>query len=840
MSTGNLNTIRFENTGLGGGNSRLIKIGRKPGQLEPVGLIGILQNNNDMLFTGKVIFNPADPSLLSIPVCLKEVRYFENLATTTQIVNSQSRNSANFIAFKSPDVLADNVTYTLPTIGSLNQHLTINSISSTPTGVDAILQWSTAGGNVNSVIDFTVDNSLIRVDLPSGVKSVQQSLVALDDLGSLTGLTHIDLEHTAIESNDHAIEIDVNAAGFGDVKALDIVYITGAISAGSDEECILINVDETSSGALSRVVGLEVLTTDQGSAEVDAIAAGVGVHPIVQQSGVFGDANVILVLAVDQTVALSSGGAGNIAVFVADNDTVTITNATKFGEIEFIMDTFSSGAGIQPLFEFSDGATPTTWQSFSPADGTNGFRNNGAIAWSLASIPTWVIATSGDFEIRITRQRNALTTNPIMDLIQIAGVDGFTWDKNGDLIINVLTTNDNVIINEVNSGSNTKYGFRAGTVITSGTQNTLVGEDAGLVLINASDNTGIGYQAMDLLVSGSENTAIGSCALNQAITASDCVAVGFFAVGNSNRSRQTGIGYEALRFSAGDDQTACGYKSLKESDGDNSVGIGSFALMGINGASSGNDNVAVGYESSFKFETATQNVSVGNFTLRDIVDGADNVAVGFNAGKDVTEGKDNTFVGSASATLLTTGSNNIALGNDSGSAWTVGDSDNIAIGNIGVLGDSGEIRIGTSATHVKNFQQGIRGITTDNVDAVAVLVDSVGQLGTVSSSLKYKQNIKNMKSVKKIFKAMRPVQFNYICSDPEMESKNCKHRNYMNYGLIAEELVEILPELVIYDNEKPDTIQYQKLTGFFIKAIQELYSISSKLEDEILTLKSVF
>ena len=141
------------------------------------------------------------------------------------------------------------------------------------------------------------------------------------------------IDHTSVESDDHVLEIDCNAAGFGDVKAIDIAYITGAISTGEEEGVILINLDETAATG-GDVWGLEMISTE-GSADLMAgLFVGAGVGPIEQLSGVFADADTVLVNAVDETTDLSGGGAGNVSIFVADNDTMTIGSSAKFEEIE--------------------------------------------------------------------------------------------------------------------------------------------------------------------------------------------------------------------------------------------------------------------------------------------------------------------------------------------------------------------------------------------------------------------------------------------------------------------------------------------------------------------------
>ncbi len=244
------------------------------------------------------------------------------------------------------------------------------------------------------------------------------------------------IEHTASEADEHALAIIADAAGFGDMKAIDIGYITGAIGAGEDEGVILVNIDESEATG-GQVIALVVVTTTEGSEKVVAVATGVGVDPIAHNSGAFVNMDSLLVKAVDERAALISGGAGNVSVFVADNDTMTIGDADQWAETEFIVDTGASGAGIKPVWEYSTGVG--TWAAFTPTDGTNAFKNTGLVLWDPTDLAGWVVGTGSEFLIRITRTRNTLATTPILDLVQIADPVAYGWNKDGDLTIKGFT-----------------------------------------------------------------------------------------------------------------------------------------------------------------------------------------------------------------------------------------------------------------------------------------------------------------------------------------------------------------------------------------------------------------
>ena len=137
-----------------------------------------------------------------------------------------------------------------------------------------------------------------------------------------------------------------------------------------------------------------------------------------------------------------------------------------------------------------------------------------------------------------------------------------------------------------------------------------------------------------------------------------------------------------------------------------------------------------------------------------------NTASGFEALYFNTTGSGNTASGYAALRRNTTGSRNIALGRYAGSALTTGNY-NIAIGNYGVAGEGSTIRIGAAGTHTRAFIAGIRGVTTGNANAIPVVVDSAGQLGTVSSSRRFKQDMADMGDTSERLLELRPVVFRY-------------------------------------------------------------------------------
>ncbi len=115
---------------------------------------------------------------------------------------------------------------------------------------------------------------------------------------------------------------------------------------------------------------------------------------------------------------------------------------------------------------------------------------------------------------------------------------------------------------------------------------------------------------------------------------------------------------------------------------------------------------------------------------------------------------------------------------------------------------------------------GIRGITTANADAVAVLIDSSGQLGTISSSQRYKQNIQTMGIASQSILDLNPVTFTY-----KTDKMNTKQ-----FGLIAEEVEEIFPDIVVRNaNGQPETVQYHILPVLLLNEVKKLQNTINSL-----------
>jgi hypothetical protein len=269
---------------------------------------------------------------------------------------------------------------------------------------------------------------------------------------------------------------------------------------------------------------------------------------------------------------------------------------------------------------------------------------------------------------------------------------------------------------------------------------------------------------------------------------------------------------------AGSNNTANGYQALyTNSSGSNNSAVGYDALYANN---TGYSNSALGASALTTNTTGYNNVAVGQYALELNVGGFDNTSVGNASLKANTSGSSNVALGRQALEANTTGTGNIAIGANAGSVSTTG-SNNIEIGNKGAAADANVIKIGTEGTQTKTFIAGIYGTS---VTGNAVMVSSTGQLGVVVSSERFKTGIVPMGSDTAKLAQLRPVAFT-LKSDPEGTRR---------YGLIAEEVAKVYPELVIRDESgRIDGVRYDELAPMLLNEMQHQDAKIRGLEQQL-------
>ncbi len=290
------------------------------------------------------------------------------------------------------------------------------------------------------------------------------------------------------------------------------------------------------------------------------------------------------------------------------------------------------------------------------------------------------------------------------------------------------------------------------------------------------------------------------------------------------------LGSSAAAANAGVRNTAIGFQALQANVGglDNTA-MGSQALRSLNPTVSSGGNTAIGSSAMFSATTGVWNTAIGNSALQRVQGGAGNTAVGRFALQNIDGTSNNTAIGN-NAGFNTTGGSNIAIGADAGSQVTTGFS-SIHIGNLGTSADNATIRIGTTGVQASAFLAGVRGVTVPS--GIPVIVGTDGQLGTTTSSRRFKQDIADMNDFSARLAALRPVTFRY--TQPAADGSQP-----LDYGLIAEEVAEVFPELAVRSADgQIETVAYHKLPALLLNELQKQQRTLDALQQELAALRAV-
>jgi hypothetical protein len=291
------------------------------------------------------------------------------------------------------------------------------------------------------------------------------------------------------------------------------------------------------------------------------------------------------------------------------------------------------------------------------------------------------------------------------------------------------------------------------------------------------------------------NTAEGQNALLSLTTGAGNTGVGWYSLfANSTNNFNTGVGAGTLVLNTADNNTAVGTGALLlNTTGAEDTAVGSTALLNN---STGNDNTANGAFALTSNTTGGGNTATGHNALASNMTGSQNTANGGGAlGANTAD--NNTAVGRHALFNNTTGAGNTALGHGAGTNQTTG-SNNIYIG-AGVGGVSGE----SNACYIAS----IFGQPVDPASGTAALVDTNGKLGTMLSARRFKHDIKPMDKASEAILALKPVTFHY-----KSDAKNTPC-----FGLIAEEVAEVNPDLVVRNKDGDIyTVRYDQVNAMLL------------------------
>ncbi len=349
-------------------------------------------------------------------------------------------------------------------------------------------------------------------------------------------------------------------------------------------------------------------------------------------------------------------------------------------------------------------------------------------------------------------------------------------------------------------GFNTAAGWLSLRSITTGSFNTAIG--AGTLFANTADNnTATGAAALLFNTTGFNNTAVGATAL----------------LNNTEGRNNTATGFQTLRNNTtGGDNTATGRSALfSNTTGAINTANGFDALFSN---TTGIANTATGDLALLSNTTGDANTANGASALRANIFGDNNTAIGTSALFSNTAGAFNTAVGVEALFSNTIGNNNTALGFSAELNQTTGGNNvYIGAGISGVAGESDACYIGS-----------IFGQTS--ASGTPVLINSSNKLGTTTSSKRFKEEIKPMDKASKALLALKPVTFRY--------KKEIDPAGTSQFGLVAEEVEKVNPDLVVRDQEgKPYSVRYDQVNAMLLNEFLKEHRKNERQEATIMRLE---
>jgi len=454
-------------------------------------------------------------------------------------------------------------------------------------------------------------------------------------------------------------------------------------------------------------------------------------------------------------------------------------------------------------------------------------------------------------------------TGSTIAIIDTQGTGKFTGND-VSTITHTYTSTDGLINTVLGAGTNSANFSGPGNVgfgdlvfgnLTSGQRNVAMGAACLLNAETGSYNTALGYENL-FFANGSYNVSVGYISgVAYEGTESSNILIHNIGIANDNNTirigtQGTGNAQQNKCFIAGIAGATSSNAFLSMVDSVTGQ-LTQGSLTGNSGAISGNAlvvkavdgsalftgssstmsltftskdglfNTILGNDTNFANITGPTNCGFGYLVLGDLTSGERNCAFGAGSISQATSGSYNTCYGYETM-FFGNGSYNIVFGDIAGINYTGTESSNIIISNAGVTSENNVIRIGTQGTG--NSEQNtcyIAGITGSTVTGTAVLCSSTGQLGTIASSIRYKENVEDISDNVSIMK-LRPVQFNY------------KESGLLCYGLIAEEVEKDFPYLCFHNSHgEAESVNYHELPTLLLMEIQRLNQRLELLESRL-------
>jgi len=559
-----------------------------------------------------------------------------------------------------------------------------------------------------------------------------------------------------------------------------------------------------------------------------------------------------LVSDVLESATSISTSADATAITIDSSENVTFTNNVIINSGQL-----TAGGLAYPTSDGTNGQVLTTNGAGTLSFSTISGYTDSDVATYLGGGNTINIDTQGTIKLDgnyPTGSNNVALGNEALDDGSLSGGNNtaigsgaLTANTSGSLNVAVGTS---ALSSNTTAPYNTAIGYQALRDNVAGNQNTAVGYEA-LASNTALKNTAVGAYAQYQSTTAQESTALGYAALAALTTGSYNVAVGASAVDAlTTGGNNVGIGYKALSASNGDWNVAIGSEALKtEATSGSNVAIGGLSMQTSNGASNnvavgkqtgyllttGDYNVFVGSNCGFNQTTASRNTAMGYVALYSNETGDNNTAIGQNAGYSITTGNHNTLIGRAGQNI-TTGRYNVCVGETSGYTLTTGEF-NVYMGYLAqASGGSATDEIVIAAGN--NFIVG-KGNNTGFIspDGGGVYQGNNSSSWSTTSDRRIKKNIEDNNIGLNAINQIQVKNFEYRTEDEIVDFENpaaaVVKKEGIHLGVIAQEIEEILPDMVVTESTGVKSVNPNNLTWYLVNAVKELSAEVEELKSRL-------
>lgn len=420
---------------------------------------------------------------------------------------------------------------------------------------------------------------------------------------------------------------------------------------------------------------------------------------------------------------------------------------------------------------------------------------------------------------------------------------------------------------------NTFFGYQAGYSNTTGSNNVFVGNRSGFRNTTGYDNVFLGTQAGYSNINGFENTFIGNQAGVSNTTGYFNIMIGDYAgVTNtegthnvflgqySGRNNTTGSFNVFVGQQTGEANTT-GFANLfagRAAGNFNTTGIAN-TFLGTNAGNAnktGQQNLMVGAEAGKWNDSGSYNVNVGFGAGFNNTNGSYNIMLGYYTGLNLTSGSGNIFIGYGAGGGMSNTSNKLFIENsgaDANNALIYGDFDadlirlngNVEIRNKLYLTSGAQVIYvnGAEALYYEGgyFSWGFGGdwnYFDDNVN-IGYLGNSSYKLvvngncysfgGWYGSDMRLKNDIRNIENPLTKVMNLKGVSFEW--RKDEFKDKGLPDGRH--YGVIAQDIEKVLPEVVAPGPDGDKAVAYHEIIPVLIEAIKEQQTTIDDLKAQI-------